>query len=115
MRSDLGYDAIVLAMKDHDDIFQVYLLGDATEEETWLFEEKNSQAIKPKVIRWCQKNLSDDMVMTSLPVTRGQLHYQKTKQYLHQNKVPYEMRQRTFYIRKREFDLYQDTIHRLVK
>ncbi|MFC7393349.1 hypothetical protein [Scopulibacillus cellulosilyticus] len=52
--------------------------------------------------------------MIDFPIKNGQKTYQKVKQYLQDHDVPYEMKHRTFYVRKKEFDRFQNDLNNLV-
>lgn len=106
MRTDLGYDAIVLAIEDRGGVYQAYLLGDQYDTERWIFQEADSNLLKEKAKKWCEQHLSSDRKMVQYHLKTPSL-YKPLKAYLQENKIPYEFRQQSFFVVK----LYMDEIY----
>lgn len=101
MRTDTGYDVVMLATKGDRGGYQVYRLGE--ENDVWLFEEEDPSKLRSRIQQWCREHLPEDMAMMSFPIKDTPSAYRKIKQFLNHQNIPFEMKQRTFYIRKKEF------------
>jgi hypothetical protein len=103
MRTDTGYDVMMLAVYDHKGMYQVYRLGTKGPEEPPLFEEEDPAILREKIRGWCGTHLPDDMKMIKFSIPNNREDCLKMKKVLEKQQIPFEMKGFTFYVRKREY------------
>ena len=101
---------MMLAVYDHKGAYQVYRLGTKGPEEPPLFESDNPATLREKVREWCNSHLPEDMKMIKFSIQSGRMDCFKMKKYLEDQKIPFEMKLFTFYVRKREYDTVKTTL-----
>ncbi|MGV3488848.1 MAG: hypothetical protein ACO1OC_09720 [Tuberibacillus sp.] len=111
MRTDTGYDVMMLAVYDHKGLYQVYRLGNKGPEEPPLFAVEDPATLREKIKEWCRDHLSDDMKMVKITVRNGRNDCLKMKKFLEGKSIPYEMKRFTFFVRKREYEKVKDTLN----
>jgi hypothetical protein len=102
MRTDCGYDAVFLAMKDKNSLFHVYLLGADEIHEQELFTETDHKKLERMISHWCEKHLPEDRKMVCIPVKSNMEAYLFVKGYLQLHHITYEIRKKQFFITKKD-------------
>jgi len=110
MRTDTGYDVMMLAVYDHKGGYQVYRLGQNGPEEPPLFEVDDPALLREKIRNWCSSHLPDDMKMVKISVRNGRAGCLKMKKFLEDKNIPFEMKRFTFFVRKREYEKVEETL-----
>lgn len=113
MRTDTGYDVMMLAVNDHSGCYQVYRLGTNGPEEPPLFEVEDPAALREKIKDWCRRHLPEDMKMVKLTVLTGREDSLKMKKFLEEKDIPFEMKRFTFFIRKREYEKVKEMLNKV--
>lgn len=113
MRTDTGYDVMMLAIQNKDGIYQVYRLNNETAQGPCLFEEDKPERLRERIQSWCRSHLPDDMAMTGIPIRQREESYYTIKAFLQENRIPFEMKKQTFYISQQAFEQHQDALERL--
>ncbi|WP_085523367.1 hypothetical protein [Tuberibacillus sp. Marseille-P3662] len=114
MRTDTGYDVIMLAVQSEQGHYDVYRLNDQLHSDTCLFKEDNPEKLRERVRSWCQEHLPDDMTMTSLSIKDNETSiFKKIKAFLLEKEIPYEMKRSSVYISQKYYDRYRDDLLKL--
>ncbi len=100
LRMDTGYDAVMLAVMDEEGTYNVYRVDEEEQADApiCLFREKDPEQLRDHVRKWCQSHLSQDEKMVALNVKDELESIERLKQYLHDENIPYERKQQTFYV-----------------
>ncbi|MBU8905743.1 hypothetical protein [Desertibacillus haloalkaliphilus] len=114
MRTDTGYDAIILAMKNESGRYSVFLLADKKQPELWLFEGEEA-TLKMRVRQWCKTNLPDELKMMKLNVKMNRTAYMKVKAFLQKEKLPYEVKKKDFYVRNKDITFIKERMSRFME
>jgi len=114
MRTDTGYDIMMLAVRNRDGSYRIYRLDGSKPAEGPLFEEKNPDRLRERIREWCRDHLPDDMAMMRFTVPASREKAVKVKKFLRDHNIPFEMKNFTFYVRKREFQRIKKDLEKLV-
>lgn len=113
MRTDTGYDVMMLAVYDHKGMYQVYRLGSKGPEEPPIFEVEDPAMLREKIKDWCRTHLPEDMAMIKFVIRNGREGCLKMKKFLEAKQIPFEMKRFTFYVRKREYEYVQKKLQEI--
>ena len=115
MRTDTGYDVMIIAVKNKEGIYRVYKVEQDQTEGIHLFNESDPKKLRRRIREWCREHLPDEMEMMRFSVKNGRDECIKVKHYLMDHNIPFEMKQYTFYIRRREYFSVKEEIERLAE
>ncbi|MFC4617991.1 hypothetical protein ACFO4N_04510 [Camelliibacillus cellulosilyticus] len=112
MRTDTGYDVMMLAVRTERGVYRVYRLGPDADEPP-VFEESDPSKLREQVRKWCRAHLPKELEMIRFPVRNNRQDCLRIKAYLKERQIPFEMKLHTFYVRKREYDRIKDDLERM--
>ncbi|MBM7681544.1 hypothetical protein JOD43_001711 [Pullulanibacillus pueri] len=115
MRTDTGYDVMIIAVKNKEGIYRVYKVEQNQTEGIHLFNESDPKKLRPRIRAWCREHLPDEMEMMRFSVKNGRDDCIKIKHYLTDQHIPFELKHHTFFIRRREYSNVKEKIHQLAE